>query len=390
MRKQFSVVAQLRFGSEDITPLKCHGMDRLPVHLASILEIFAHHSSLEEAYRTYNGLIQRMARRLPEASILTRYQAFSDMLIIVGDRVYLCRHRDLDRTYEYAYTRYVSGIRTTRAKGAIQRASVRDPNVIDLTAVSRRLPLTAMLLAKQLKIPVSPYPLFTREEFSVHVESLCRVGLLTVPLDEVDFGDFHRYGPLCPDYGYTRGTPIDRYYLAQFVDEIREEVCGDVLEIGGLPGNVGRYDFVNATRYSVMDIDDSKGADFIGDAHDPCANRDESLDSIVAFNVLEHCSRPWIVVDNIYRWLKPKGRAFCMVPNVQRIHRVPMDYWRILPDAFALLFKRFRITRLTTYGNLLTSIAAFSGVAVEELYEKDLAQANPDYPVITCISAMKA
>ena len=79
----------------------------------------------------------------------------------------------------------------------------------------------------------------------------------------------------------------------------------------------------------------------------------------------------------------------CAVPNVQRIHRDPRDYWRILPDALEVMFQDFNTVRLATYGSLVTAIAALSGLAAEELSSEDLAASNPQFPVVSTVIAEK-
>jgi SAM-dependent methyltransferase len=213
--------------------------------------------------------------------------------------------------------------------------------------------------------------------------------LLPVPVGAIDFGDFRRKSPFCPQFGSSRGSPVDRYYLDKFVAEIRNEVKGVTLEIGGVKSNRELYNFTNTTSYLTMDLK-GEGLDIIGDAHDIKAVDEASLDTVVLFNVLEHCERPWVVVDNIYQWLKPRGQVFCMVPNAQRAHRLPQDYWRIFPDAMNSLFARFPQRKLYVYGNPLTTLAAYYGIAAEELSREELDYHHENYPVANCIHAQKA
>jgi SAM-dependent methyltransferase len=256
--------------------------------------------------------------------------------------------------------------------------------------MSKNMPLVAAALQRQLRPATGEYPALTPEEFRSLAERLTAERLLTVPIGGIDFGDFKREEPFCPQYGNLRGTAIDRYYLNKFVAEIRSEVKGITLEIGGSKANRELYNFTNTTSYLTMDVIKGEGLDIVADAHDPKAVDEASLDSIVLFNVLEHCERPWVVVDNIYQWLKPSGQVFCLVPNAQRVHRYPRDYWRILPDAMNSLFARFPKRKLYVYGNPLTTLAAYYGIASDELSHEELDYYNENYPVANCIHAQKA
>ena len=79
-----------------------------------------------------------------------------------------------------------------------------------------------------------------------------------------------------------------------------------------------------------------------------------------------------------------------MVPNAQRVHRFPEDYWRPLPGALRFLFRGFAGCKLYVYGNLVTTLASLHGVAAEELDSEELLRADPDYPVASCIVAWRA
>lgn len=78
-----------------------------------------------------------------------------------------------------------------------------------------------------------------------------------------------------------------------------------------------------------------------------------------------------------------------MVPNAQRIHNDPRDYWRILPDGMESLFTIFLVRKMFVYGNPVTVTAAIMGIAAEELSEEELNFYNNEYPVATCIYAIK-
>jgi SAM-dependent methyltransferase len=166
-------------------------------------------------------------------------------------------------------------------------------------------------------------------------------------------------------------------------------VKGNTLEIGGAVTNGAAFGFSRTTEYHALDLSPSPYNDFAGDAHDPSLIAADTFDSIVCFNVLEHCTKPWIVAENIHKWLKKGGTAFCMVPNAQRVHELPRDYWRPLPSALESMFDRFAQRQLHVYGNMMTHMASSYGIACEELTPHELDFAHPDYPVATCIVAEK-
>lgn len=388
MSTQRTPLGRLHFGRDGLAASLLEEQLPLEPYLAVILEVFAHHHESEDAYLAYMLLTE------PRPSVETKFSESivlgeqNTELLIVGQRILICSPQNADEAYRLANLAnkwsYVRGAPTL----AFTNELMRKARIVDLTDFSRSTCTVVDTLAKSYGLPHSPYPSFTAGRFRQEADWLSARGLLTVPTFQMDFGDFRRHVPVCPSFGYTRGTPVDRFYLEQFVDDIRSQVVGVTLEIGGRPGNRELYEFWGATEYYTMDADPRAGADLIADAHDRSACKQESLDCVILFNVLEHCARPWDVVENVHHWLKKGGTVFCMVPNIQRIHRDPRDYWRILPDALQGLFDRF-MTRVITYGSLLTSIAALSGVATEELTLAELGQVNPQYPVVSCVVAIK-
>jgi SAM-dependent methyltransferase len=138
-----------------------------------------------------------------------------------------------------------------------------------------------------------------------------------------------------------------------------------------------------------LDRNAGPGIDIVADVHDAGSVAPESLDVVLLFNVLEHCVDPAVVVDNIHGWLREGGRCFCMVPNAQRQHDAPSDYWRFSPAGLEHLFRSWSATSVRTYGSLTTVLGSYAGVAAEELDPEELARHDPAYPVATCLAATR-
>jgi len=56
-----------------------------------------------------------------------------------------------------------------------------------------------------------------------------------------------------------------------------------------------------------------------------------SVDCIIATEVLEHCYEPEILLIEAYRVLKPGGVFFCTVPFIWHLHETPYDEYRYTP-----------------------------------------------------------
>ena len=71
------------------------------------------------------------------------------------------------------------------------------------------------------------------------------------------WGNLRRLAPFSANYGFDRGTPVDRYYLNAFLDRHRELITGRVLEVQ-TDGHARRYG---------RDLEGVDTVDKIGRAH---------------------------------------------------------------------------------------------------------------------------
>lgn len=58
---------------------------------------------------------------------------------------------------------------------------------------------------------------------------------------------------------------------------------------------------------------------------------DDRFDCVIATEVLEHCPEPEVVLNEVFRVLKPQGVLFFTVPFLWNLHEVPHDEYRYTP-----------------------------------------------------------
>ena len=329
-----------------------------------LLEIFVQEHSLEKAYQLFHQIKNNF---IPSKKVneLENYQQFLEEGIIqLGE-----------------------GKITLFARGF--RSFIEKDKVIELGKLSLNYYQVLPQLFEQVILQDDLLSIETFADFVQVVELLEKMGFLSPAIASIDWGDFKRPMPICQAFGLTRGTPVDRYYLSKFIEIVQPQIKGNILEIGGTPKDKDFYEVNQGSSYRILNIEAGPGVDIVGDVHDVSIVEKESLDSIIIFNVLEHCYAPWIAVENILTWLKPGGKCFAMVPSAIRVHATPQDYWRPLPDAFVYIFRNFSQQQLYVYGNPITAIAGYQGIATEELTPEELDNFHPDYPVATCMVAQK-
>jgi SAM-dependent methyltransferase len=94
-------------------------------------------------------------------------------------------------------------------------------------------------------------------------------------------------------------------------------------------------------RIVTLDIDPESQPDIVADAHDLHMIPDNSADCVLSICVIEHCAKPWIVMDEIHRILKPGGKVFIGVPFMFPFHADPYDNWRVTYKGIDYLCERF-------------------------------------------------
>jgi SAM-dependent methyltransferase len=67
--------------------------------------------------------------------------------------------------------------------------------------------------------------------------------------------------------------------------------------------------------------------------------KSSSLDGIGCFAVLEHTRKPWLVVQEIQRMLKPGGKAFIDWPFLQPVHGFPSHFFNATREGLCSLFE---------------------------------------------------
>lgn len=102
-------------------------------------------------------------------------------------------------------------------------------------------------------------------------------------------------------------------------------------------------------------------------AEDLSVVQSESIDILVADQVLEHVERPWLASEAFHRVLKPGGIAIVATPGLYPIHPSPLDCWRIMPDGYRVLFpeSKWKTILFDTWGSA-------ERIAYEFTYNKEI------------------
>jgi SAM-dependent methyltransferase len=221
---------------------------------------------------------------------------------------------------------------------------------------------------------------------------LARLRRVTRP---VWLGTLRRLTPVSNEWGFDRGTPIDRHYIEAFLTEHRAQIRGRVLEIKDST-YTDRFGS-GVTRRDVLDVDPANPiATIVADLSAAHAIPADSFDCIVLTQTLQFVFDTRAAIAHTWRILKPGGVVLVTVPTVSRIaprYGLTTDFWRFTAASCKQLFGDVfgaEHVQVRPYGNVLTAIAFLAGLAREELSSHELDMLDEYFPVIVAIRAKKA
>lgn len=213
-------------------------------------------------------------------------------------------------------------------------------------------------------------------------------------LHPVRFGMLRGVTPLSREWGFDRGTPVDRYYIEAFLAEHRADLRGRVLEVKD-DAYTRRFGG-DVERAEVLDVDaGNPAATLVADlaAADHVAG--DQFDCFVLTQTLQLIYDLRAAVHHAHRLLRRGGVLLVTVPVVSRIVSEAGpggDYWRFTAAScrrlFGDVFGDERVA-VRTYGNVFAGVAFLAGAAGEELPAGKLAIHDPDFPLIVGVRAVK-
>jgi SAM-dependent methyltransferase len=216
------------------------------------------------------------------------------------------------------------------------------------------------------------------------------------PVGRVRLGSLKRTRPISRNYGWERGTPIDRFYIDAFLGDNKSAIRGRVLEIGD-DEYTRKFGKDEVTTSDVLHAGPGNPqATIVADLADAPHIDGERFDCVICTQTLLLVYDVRSAVQTLHRILAPGGTALVTVPGVSRICRDEADewgdYWRFTTDSATRLFAdEFGAanTQTTAYGNVLAATAMLHGLAAEEIKKDKLHDRDRDFEVLIGVSARR-
>jgi SAM-dependent methyltransferase len=230
------------------------------------------------------------------------------------------------------------------------------------------------------------------------------------PLGKVNFGNLRRLTPISPDWGFDRGSPIDRYYVEQFLAANAKDIQGRVLEIED-NSYTCKFGGDRVTQSDVLHVKPGNpNATIVADLTSAEAEiPSDSFDCIVLTQTLQLIYELKAAVKTVHRTLKPGGVVLATVPGITQVsHHQPeqaSDTWTHDTDNWSncwcwnfttlsakkLFEEAFGAGNVVveSHGNVLAATAFLYGLAMQEFQPQELDYRDPDYQVIITVRAVK-
>ncbi len=224
-----------------------------------------------------------------------------------------------------------------------------------------------------------------------------RFGLQRIPAGTVNFGQLRTLKPISRVFGVDRGTPIDRYYIDQFLSAHQTDIRGGVLEIGD-DQYTRKFGADRVQKSDVLHyVAGNPLATIVADL--TCADQipSDTFDCIIVTQTLQMIYEPRAALRHLHRILKPQGVLLLTSHGISRVCRHEGiddwgEYWHFTSQSLRrLLAEFFPSPNLTiqAHGNVLAAIAFLHGLAAEELTREELDYADPNYEVLLTARASK-
>jgi SAM-dependent methyltransferase len=175
-------------------------------------------------------------------------------------------------------------------------------------------------------------------------------------------------GKLCASRDLKHVSAISRLITdliaAQYDAHLKQHCRGNLLDLGC--GKAPLYLLYQHLATSITCVDwgasphDVSHADLLCDLNEPIPLDNDSFDTIILSDVLEHIYRPQQLLSEVARMLRPGGKLILNVPFMYWLHEQPHDYYR---------YTRFALERMVQEAGLSVALLSEIGGAREVLVD---------------------
>ena len=144
----------------------------------------------------------------------------------------------------------------------------------------------------------------------------------------------------------TTNVSIMRTLMNQLIE--KKFFKGKLIDIGG-GENCNYRKILNNTNYTSVNIDRNIYPDFLIKVNEKIPIKDNSFDTCLMFNVLEHIYDWNFIFGEVKRLLKGNGKIYLIIPFLYPIHAAPNDYIRVTSSYLKIFLDKNQFSNIKIY-----------------------------------------
>lgn len=214
-------------------------------------------------------------------------------------------------------------------------------------------------------------------------------------LNSANWYNLRKLKPVSEVFGLERGMPIDRYYIEKFLNENKECIKGNVLEIA--ESTYSKKFGKNVESFEVLHFtNENPNATIIGDLTKMDSLPHGEIDCFICTQTFQFIYNFKDAIYGAHHVLRDGGILLATVAGISQISRYDMDrwgdYWRFTSlsalKCFEEVFGRGHV-KVECHGNVLSAIAFLEGISTEELLPEEMNFKDDNFQVLLGIVARK-
>ncbi|MGH1571268.1 methyltransferase domain-containing protein [Methylobacterium sp. P31] len=205
---------------------------------------------------------------------------------------------------------------------------------------------------------------------------------------QVTTADIAGTRPISHDFGWDRGTPIDRFYVERFLAANAADIRGRALEVGDAT-YCRQFGKANVVQQDVLNVNPAARETTIdGDLATPGTLPDRAFDCVVLTQTLHLVFDFGGALAGLAQAIAPGGVLLLTVPGISPIDRLEWSncwFWSFTDRSLRRLADQYFPgweVNIEQHGNIFAAISFLHGLALEEIDTEKLKPVDDAYPVI--------
>lgn len=201
--------------------------------------------------------------------------------------------------------------------------------------------------------------------------------------------------PISREFGFERGTPVDRYYIETFLARHASDIQGHVLEVGD-DTYTRRFGGGRVTKKDILHAHGGNpAATIVADLARANHIPSNLFDCIILTQTLHLVYNVPAAIETLCRILKPGGVLLATFPGISQLsidEWADSWYWSFTVHSAHRLFQQAfpaKNLEIRSYGNVLAATAFLQGLAAEELDRAELDHCDSHYQTLIAVRAVK-